>query len=186
MGNGAAQDGCTSYRCLEPCSAGDVMATKKAEVLSQRQTIRLRNQDPEVSRESPDPTPIHIPGLTDNSPPLSLREEMRRFISQEVSKVATDHGEESFEESNDLDITEDVSDILSPYTHVQTLLPEHPAFQDLDDLEGQPTQEDLEATQASSLDNQGRQPQESPLGDSGGPGGAETAAPSPASEPQVQ
>ena len=59
----------------------------------------------------PDKTPIEI-GIVDQ--PLSIHEEMRRFIREEVSRNAQEHGQTSFEEEDDFDI-EDPDEIYSPY-----------------------------------------------------------------------
>lgn len=63
-------------------------------------------------REIPDPTPMEVPH--DWKRPLSLHEEIRRFVRSELSRQAEAQGEESFEEADDFDVDED-PDPLSPY-----------------------------------------------------------------------
>jgi hypothetical protein len=101
---------------------------------SRREAIRARN----IPGEKPDPIPIHIPGKTDA--PLTLREEMRRFVREELSKSAEEVGAETFEESNDFEIEDDQVDLLSAYT-VYDLAPEEPGT--ASDIEGEaPTDPD--------------------------------------------
>lgn len=58
------------------------------------------------SSEKPDPTPVEIPLGMDK--PLTIRDEMRRFIREEISnKAMYEKGAESFEESNDLEVDDD-------------------------------------------------------------------------------
>jgi len=64
--------------------------------------------------EIPDDTPVEIPGKCHE--PLSLREDMKRFIREEISKQAVDNEAESFEEANDFDIGEDETPIETQYT----------------------------------------------------------------------
>ncbi len=63
-------------------------------------------------KEHPDPTPVELPVGYDH--PLPLRDEMRRFIREELSNTAASAGEETFEESDDFDCHED-DELLSPY-----------------------------------------------------------------------
>lgn len=51
--------------------------------------------------------------------PLSLREEMRRYIRSEISAVASQQGMETLEEANDFEVDDDDDDILSPYEVVE-------------------------------------------------------------------
>lgn len=87
--------------------------------------------------EYPDPTPIHIPGK-DHPAPLSLREEMQRFVRQEVSRAAEAAEVETFEEADDFEIQED-PDLTSEYT-VLNLQPAE-GFSE-ESLDGEPTEED--------------------------------------------
>jgi len=56
-------------------------------------------------KEYLDQTPIEI-GIDQKRPP-SLQEEMKRFITEEVSRQAETTGHESFEEADDFDISQD-------------------------------------------------------------------------------
>lgn len=65
-------------------------------------------------KEKLDPTPIHIPGM---EKPLGLKEEMQRFIRQEISRAAVANSSAgSFEEEDDFEDEEDNYDLLSQYT----------------------------------------------------------------------
>lgn len=102
------------------------MATRR-ELLSERS-----RQD----FEDIDNTPIHLPGA---DKPLTLREEMRRFIREELSaQVAATGKVGTFEEEDDFEIDDGEADLLSPYT-VHDMAPE---MGPLDDLDGSPTAED--------------------------------------------
>lgn len=93
--------------------------------------------DREKWGETPDTTPVEIPGNRER--PLSLREDMRRFIREELSKHAAEqHEAETFEESDDFTIDEDEIPITSQYT-VRELTPEAAALQVPDDLDGDPS-----------------------------------------------
>ncbi len=63
-------------------------------------------------KEDPDPTPVELPAGYNH--PLPLRDEMRRFIRDELSNVAASAGDETFEECDDFDCHED-EEVLSPY-----------------------------------------------------------------------
>lgn len=113
-------------------------ATRKVTTwLSRREAIRLNR----VGGETPDPTPVEIPVSCER--PLTLRDEMRRFINSELSIQAQEHGAETFEESNDFDVDDIEQDLTSQYT-VSELVPEPEMPKD--DLDGSPTQEDAQAT----------------------------------------
>lgn len=103
--------------------------------LSRREAIRLNR----VGGEVPDPTPVHVPGKSEK--PLTLREEMRRFVRQELSNQAETQGAGSFSEEDDFDLDEMEPSLISPYTvselHQEAIAPQ-------DDLEGAPTSDDLE------------------------------------------
>ena len=101
----------------------------------------------EGSKETLDQTPLHVPGLSDR--PLTLREELRRFVQQEVSRQAVEAGAGSFEDEDDFTDDEGIEDLSSPYT-VRELLPEAGGF---DDLEGAPQAEDT-STPPPSLQTQ--------------------------------
>lgn len=64
-------------------------------------------------QEIADPRPVEIPlGL---NRPLTLKEEMRRFIREEFSNYATTQGAPSFEEEDDFDIDDDDTMPFSKY-----------------------------------------------------------------------
>lgn len=64
-------------------------------------------------REIPDPTPIEVP--LDFNRPLTLQEEIRRFLQIEASYVAQNAGFETFEEADDFDVDEEEVEFVSPY-----------------------------------------------------------------------
>ncbi|AXL14884.1 hypothetical protein [Microviridae sp.] len=103
--------------------------------------------------EIPDTTPIEV---GEHQKPLTLREEMRRFIIQEVSTAAEQHGVESFEEADDFDVEEE-TDLTSPYTVQELYMEGAPR----DDLEGEPNKEDKQA------ENGQQEPPEETEGDTG-------------------
>lgn len=57
-------------------------------------------------RELPDPTPVEIP--LDMKRPETVQEMMARMVRTEVSQMAASRGMESFEESFDFDVDDDV------------------------------------------------------------------------------
>ncbi len=92
-------------------------------------------------KEYPDQTPIHIPGVTDRPAPLTLRDEMRRYIREQISQAAAQSAEfETFEESDDFDITDEDPDLTSEYT-VKVLGPPDEGYTET--LDGEPNQEDI-------------------------------------------
>lgn len=112
----------------------------KADVtmLSRRELLRQNAQ--QHSFEKVDPTPMEVP--QSGYRPITLRDEMRRFVQQAVSEQAEQHGFETFEEADDFEIEEaeqEEAALLSAYTVVDTL-PE--PGQSPDDLEGEPNEED--------------------------------------------
>lgn len=76
----------------------------------------------------PDATPVALPLNADK--PLSLREEMRRFIRQEFSSRAEIDEQETFEEANDFEIDED-PDPISHYELID-LVDEYPESESQD------------------------------------------------------
>lgn len=82
------------------------MSTRRAAIMENRE-----------GPEKPDPTPLEIPDRC-NRPP-SLREDMMRFIRNELSNQARAEGKESFEEFDDLEIDDGEDDLTSPYTVVE-------------------------------------------------------------------
>lgn len=90
----------------------------------------------ERGHEIPDQTPLEMPsGLRR---PLSLHEEIRRFIRTELSQQAADNGVETFEEADDFEVDDvEPDDYLTPYTVVE-MAPE--SLQDApESLEGNPS-----------------------------------------------
>lgn len=68
----------------------------------------------EKGREIMDTTPVEVP--LEFQRPLTMQEEIRRMVRQELSRAAEASGFETFEESDDFDV-EDDDDLLfmSPY-----------------------------------------------------------------------
>lgn len=110
---------------------------------SRREAIRSNR----VKGETPDPEPIHVPGMSDR--PLTLREEMRRFVRQELSQQAAEQGAGSFQDEDDFSEDEFEPDLISQYTVNELTDQLAPS----DDLEGEPTPEDIESTPDSSVEN---------------------------------
>lgn len=102
---------------------------------TRREALRKRSMG---MKEAVDDTPLHLPGV---DRPLTLREEMRRFIREELSAHAVNHEVGSFEEEDDFEIDDGEADLLSPYTVLDMAPEEGP----IDDLEGEPTAEDRQA-----------------------------------------
>jgi len=88
---------------------------------TRREAIRATR----VGGETPDPTPVEIPVTSQR--PLTLREEMMRFIRTEMSQQARQDGEETFEEFDDLDVDDEEPDFTTGYT-VQELTDEEGAY----------------------------------------------------------
>lgn len=86
--------------------------------------------------EVPDPTPVEA---ALQPAPLSLREEMRRFIKQELSAQAENNGMETFEESDDFEV-EDEPDFTTGYTVNELVDPELEGT----DLDGDPAADTTE------------------------------------------
>lgn len=73
-------------------------------------------------RHIPDPTPVEIP--TGVRTPLSLADEIKRYVRHELSIRADAAQYETFQEADDFDVEEDdVEDWVSPY-EVLDLIPE--------------------------------------------------------------
>lgn len=68
----------------------------------------------EHGNEIPDQTPVEVP--LSFKKPLTLAEEVRRMVRNELSQVAENQGAETFEEADDFDV-EDDDDLafMSPY-----------------------------------------------------------------------
>lgn len=76
----------------------------------------------ERGQEIPDPTPVSLPHGWER--PLSLHEQIKRFIRSEMSQQAQLAGEETFEEADDFEVDED-PDPLSQY-EIPEAAPEWP------------------------------------------------------------
>lgn len=86
------------------------MATKQ--IMTRRQAFHHKGSEPEAT----DPIPFAIPG---EMPPLTLKEEMRRFIREELSRQVSEQTEaESFEDADDFEIEdyEDEGEYQTQYT----------------------------------------------------------------------
>lgn len=70
----------------------------------------------EKGNEVPDPTPASIPAGF--KVPESLQEQIKRLIRTSLSEQADEQGMETFEESEDFDIDDDMFDPSSPYEEV--------------------------------------------------------------------
>lgn len=66
----------------------------------------------ELGRELPDQRPVEWPANIKR--PLSLQEEIQRFVRVEMAQRAADYGFETFEEADDFNV-EDEEDFVSPY-----------------------------------------------------------------------
>lgn len=77
--------------------------------------VLIREASQEAQKEVVDPVPVEIP-LSNQRPP-SLKEEMMRYIRQEISNQARDKGHETFEEFDDFSDDEpEMALPPSPYT----------------------------------------------------------------------
>lgn len=110
-----------------------------------KQSEKSDNLDRDPSCEYPDPTPVHIPGKTDRPPPLSLREEMQRYVRQTISQMAKENRMETFEEADDFEVEEE-PDLTTRYVVQEMTDPTGLSVT----LDGKPTPEDL-----SSLETKG-------------------------------
>lgn len=81
-----------------------------SEYRSRREAIRATRVPGEVNSG----VPIEL--SAQHQKPLTLREEMMRFIRTEVSKSAQKQDMESFEEFDDFSIDDEEPDLTSPYT----------------------------------------------------------------------
>lgn len=86
----------------------------------------------ELGREIPDPTPLEMPAGI--SRPLTIEEQIQRYVRGHLSRMAADQGQETFEEADDFELAdEDPEDFLTPY-EVHVLVSET-AGADASDLE---------------------------------------------------
>lgn len=84
---------------------------------------KAKPHDKNPDLEYPDQTPLHIPGKTDLQPPLSLRDEMMRYIREQVNLQAEAQRMESFEEAEDFEVDEE-PDLTTGYTVKELITPE--------------------------------------------------------------
>lgn len=66
-----------------------------------------------LGREVPDGRPVQVPHNWQR--PLSLQEEIKRFVRVQLSQQAADLEAETFEEADDFDVADEEPDPLSPY-----------------------------------------------------------------------
>lgn len=78
---------------------------------SRREQLREASQG---TGEVPDDEPVHIPG--DSCRPMTLREEMRRFIREQISQHAEVNEQETFEEQDDFSEEDAEPDLLTAYS----------------------------------------------------------------------
>jgi len=64
-------------------------------------------------RERPDPKPLEIPSGMKR--PETLAEQVQRLVRTQISEEAAAQGFETFEESEDFDVDDDISDPSTPY-----------------------------------------------------------------------
>lgn len=67
-------------------------------------------------REIPDPKPMSIPSGFKR--PETLAEQVQRLVRTQISRQAAEEGYETFEDSEDFDIDDDMFDPSSPYEEV--------------------------------------------------------------------
>jgi len=69
----------------------------------------------EKGREIPDPTPLEMPAGMNR--PLTIEEQIQRYVRGHLSRMAAENGQETFEEADDLEMDEydDPDDIMTPY-----------------------------------------------------------------------
>lgn len=118
-------------------------------------------------REIPDPRPVEVP--LNMKRPLTIQEEIQRFIRVEASLAAQAAEQETFEEADDFDVGDD-PEITSPY-ELDDSIPEEIA---------------RTAGEAVPAQSSGSQPvvlNGSPTADSGKPGLQPGAAEAPATPP---
>jgi len=109
-------------------------------------TIRQRLQQMVFPKEQLDPTPMAVPVKR----PLTLREEMQRFIRTELSKEMSEQGHPTFEEEDDFEIEDfdDDGDLVTQYTipddQIHYLAPESEQDTQPTDLDGSPGSDSAE------------------------------------------
>lgn len=67
----------------------------------------------EDGRELPDATPIEVPVHLRR--PESLSEQIKRLIRTDMSRMAVEQGDESFEQANDFDMEEDDAELAETH-----------------------------------------------------------------------
>lgn len=97
--------------------------------------LALREAARRAKKEKHDPKPVEA--ITQRERPLTLREEMQRFVREQVSQQAEQAGADSFDDFDDFEIDDGEMDITTPYT-VPDVEQEF-----TETLDGQPTAEDL-------------------------------------------
>lgn len=84
----------------------------------------------EKGQQIPDPTPIEVP--LNFKRPLSIQEEIKRFVRSEFSQRAADQGHETFEEADDFVVEDELGEFVSPYEFTE--MQEEARFSDGSDL----------------------------------------------------
>ena len=87
--------------------------------------------------EHPDPRPVEIPAGLER--PLSIQEEIQRFLGMELMRRDMERGdtvEESFEEFDDLDEDEPDPEIMTPYVVMEDDVGENDVYHVKEDEEG--------------------------------------------------
>ncbi|AXL15104.1 hypothetical protein [Microviridae sp.] len=84
----------------------------------------------EASVELPDPNPIEIP--LEYSRPLTIQEEMKRFLVQELNKSRS-YDQGSFEDEDDFEIEDDEPDWVSGYEYEDLIPEDAPGYDRLDE-----------------------------------------------------
>lgn len=107
-------------------------------------------------REIPDTTPIAVP--FDFGRPLSLHDQIKRFIRSEISQRAAAAERETFEEADDFDVDED-PDPFSAY-EIPEAAPEWPGG--LKDVDADPPPEPTRKAQDEKSDEEATPVQASP------------------------
>lgn len=132
------------------------------ETNTQREALRARPSDAEI----PDPVPAEIKG---NPRPLTLREEMQRYIRTELSQAAAQSGQPTFEEEDDF--SEDDPDIFQTQYNVQELQDEGELPPSLDGSETEGSSDEPppvvqgDPAGEQALDNKPENSSENPPGD---------------------
>lgn len=99
-------------------------------------------------REIPDPRPVAVP--FDFGRPLSLHDQIKRFIRSELSQRAAAYERETFEEADDFDVDED-GDPVSQY-EIPEALPEWPGG--VKDVDADPPPEPSRKAQDEKSDDE--------------------------------